>query len=277
MNGCFMSQLTHNHTEQQQDAFHQLSGAGVQRTLLQRQWDKGGEGGESVAIWRGMFERWRSLSFFKLVGERRGLNLLFRENGQSKHWRTWPGRPAEQERYCRSGRLNQCSTLLAGDRFQKHLDDTLKGFPTAAAPILNYSLHTCIVSYVPYGYQMFKFISNVSEVYIILLVIVQQSAPHRTPTQLTVTEPNNKEIHGDPPHLQLNVPTAPRWGHSWLETMWSTTLKLHTRRRLRLRSQDASGQQGRPLWEPPQSTEERRQRLKGHVQGRYNYNWHFPS
>lgn len=37
MNGCFMQQLTHNNTAQQQDTFHQPSGAGVQRTLLQQQ------------------------------------------------------------------------------------------------------------------------------------------------------------------------------------------------------------------------------------------------
>lgn len=49
-------------------------------------------------------------------------------------------------------------------------------------------------------------------------------------------------------------------------------------RRLRmLRSGDASGQQGCLLWTPPQLTEERRERLKGHVQGRSNYKWHFPS
>lgn len=112
---------------------------------------RGGEGGESFAFSKGMFERWRGLSFFKLVGEWCRLNLLFRENEQSKHWRTWPGQPTEQERYCRSASLNQCSSLLGGDGFQKHLDYNLKGLSHrygSHTEMLLYCLPTCIVCYI---------------------------------------------------------------------------------------------------------------------------------
>lgn len=71
MNGCFMQQLTHNNTAQQQDTFHQASGAGVQCTLLLQQWDKRGRGRRILCL---------SLFFFFLMeGEWCRLNLLFRE------------------------------------------------------------------------------------------------------------------------------------------------------------------------------------------------------
>lgn len=54
------------------------------------------------------------------------LNLLYGKNGQSKHWYTWPGRSTQQEWCCRSATFNQCSSLLACKKLQKHLDCTLK-------------------------------------------------------------------------------------------------------------------------------------------------------
>lgn len=146
-----MQRLTHNNTAQQQDAFHQLSGAGVQCTLLQQQWDKGEKEGNPLPFEMQCLRDGAAFPFFKLVREWCRLNLLFRENGQSKHWRTWPGQPTEQEQYCRSASLNQCSSLLAGDRFQKHLDYTLKGLSHRCGShtiMLLCSLHTCIVCYI---------------------------------------------------------------------------------------------------------------------------------
>lgn len=157
-----------------------------------------------------------------------------------------------------------------------------RAFPTTVAPTLN--LECCFSLSIPALFVIYhitnvklKF-TNAFDMHIIrILIFVWQPVIHRNPTQLRRTCPNNEEIHEYPPLPYLNVPTTQCWGQHWLETMGCTTLKLHMRNRLTLRSRDASGQQGHPLWRPPQLTEERRQRLKGQVQGRSNYNWHFQS
>lgn len=64
---------------------------------------------------------------------------------------------------------------------------------------------------------------------LVLLLFISHTQTHKNPTQLTWTRPNNEEIHEDAPRVRPNVPTAPRWGHCWLETMWSTTLKTSIR------------------------------------------------
>lgn len=86
MNGCFMLRLTRNNgSRQQQGAFHQLSGAGVQRAAPAHYYInsqiRGGRG-RARASSKGDAERWRGLSFSNC----RRLNELsgWGENGSSK-------------------------------------------------------------------------------------------------------------------------------------------------------------------------------------------------